>query len=138
VVRPVRETCEDNPLLAGCPYAGTGSGSPPPDQPVEIPDPMETPEESLDIAIARNVLLTNCGACHGSALTKDQASGGINYIDIWSELIRAGLIATCSDNSRIIRVMRRGDMPPPVSGLPAVPDVEIELVARAIDRECVD
>lgn len=136
--RPVRETCEDNPLLAGCPYASGGSNrpSPPDEPPEEEPGPPEE-EESLPVAAARNVLVSYCGACHSSVLTADQASARINYIDDWNQLIEAGLIVECQpERSRIIEVMRTGEMPPPVSGAPPVTEAEIGFVESAIEFGC--
>jgi hypothetical protein len=34
--------------------------------------------------------------------------------------------------------MRTGEMPPPVSGWPTVPEIEIEFVVQAIELECND
>lgn len=134
LVRPVRETCEDNPLLAGCPYAGTSVSLPPP-PPVEEPIPDEEP---LYVA-ARNVLVDHCGVCHGSQLTEDQASAAINYIDDWNKLIQVGLVRACApERSRIVQVMRTGEMPPPQSGWFPASDAEIELVVAAIERGCND
>jgi mono/diheme cytochrome c family protein len=134
LVRPIRETCEDNPLLAGCPYANTRGPATP------SPGRAESPrEQPLYVAAARNVLVSRCGACHGAPLTAAQASAAINYIDDWNQLIAAGLIEKCSpQSSRVIEVMRSGEMPPSSSGVPAVPVAEIEVVAAAIELDCND
>jgi mono/diheme cytochrome c family protein len=131
-LRPVRETCEDNPLLAGCSSADPGRNLPSPPEPEASSD-----EEPLYLAAARNVLASYCGACHGPALTASQASGGINYINDWDELIQAGLIQECSPGrSRIIEVIRREEMPPPGSGLPIVSNADLQVVVNAIEIDC--
>jgi mono/diheme cytochrome c family protein len=128
----MRETCEDNPLLADCPYSNMGTPTPAPVEPETIPD-----DEPQFIAAAQNVLSTNCGGCHGSALTEAQALGAINYIDDWDELIQAGLVEECSPGSSpIIGIMRSGEMPPAASGLNAVSDADISVVANAIELSC--
>lgn len=134
-IGPVRETCEDNPLLAGCLSSGrsAGASSAPPRQ-SDI-DPAE--ELPLSVAAAQNVLLANCGACHGAPLTTEQASDGINYIADWEQLIQVGLIEECSpERSRVVNVMRSGEMPPPESGLDPVPRSDVELVEQAIEFGC--
>src|SRR5262245_54930518 len=64
-VRP--ETCDDNPLLAGCPAQGGGPAVAPPPRPAQQ-DPGAN-ETELARAAAENVLAANCGQCHGPALT---------------------------------------------------------------------
>lgn len=139
IVRPRRETCEDNPLLAECPQpndvcrenprSSACSSAPEPDSP--------DAEEPFVIAAAQNVLSSYCGACHGRALTELQAAASINYIDDWSRLLEAGMIERCSPRrSRIVVVMRSGSMPPAGSGLPPVSDVDIGVVEDAIDFDC--
>lgn len=141
IVRPMRETCEDNPLLAGCPYSNGGSSSggplppPPPDSPPNYEEYED--EEEFVIAAAENVLASYCGACHGSALTEAQASAAINYVDDWDELVEEGLVQRCwPERSRVIEVMRSGRMPPAESGLAVVPEAEINFVANAIEVDC--
>jgi mono/diheme cytochrome c family protein len=86
-------------------------------------------------AAAQNVLLANCGQCHGPSLTPVQAQGGINYINDIEKLVETGLILPLnSADSRIIVLMRNGTEPPPSSGLPRVTDADIEVVASYIDN----
>jgi hypothetical protein len=133
-VTPVRETCDDNPLLAECPSGSTGASSP-----TSAVERETIPEEPLYIAAARNVLMSHCAACHSSVLSESQASANINYIDDWQRLIEAGLIQECSPpRSRIIQVMRTREMPPPQSGWSPVPEAEIEFVVQAIELDCTD
>ena len=139
IVRPRRETCQDNPLLAECPRPydycrenpqSSGCSSAPEPESSDVDGPFA-------IAAAQNVLSSYCGACHGPALTELQASAGINYIDDWSELIATGLIERCSpERSRIVVVMRTGRMPPPGSDRPPVSDADIGAVVDAIDFDC--
>jgi mono/diheme cytochrome c family protein len=111
----------------------------PPPQPSQPPQPAPTrerPPEDLARAAAENVLLSDCGQCHGSALTQTQAQDGINFIDDIDALVQAGLIVPMSSAaSRIIVVMRDGSMPPRSSGLPPVVDWDIDVVASYIDNQ---
>jgi hypothetical protein len=138
VIRPRRETCADNPLLAEC----ERPDDPCRDNPLSsgcssAPDPDIPPEEPLALAAARNVLLSHCGQCHGPPLTEAQASANINYIDDWSRLLEAGLIERCSpERSFIIALMRAGSMPPAGAGLGFVSDGDIVVIERAIDFDC--
>lgn len=130
----VRETCTDNPLLAGCappePAPATGGGAAPAPAPVDTTNPIE-----LARAQAENVLASNCGQCHGPALTPAQASAGMNYIDDIDRLVDEGKIVPLNaDGSRIVQRMRDGSMPPFSTGRTVAED-DIETVARFIDDE---
>jgi mono/diheme cytochrome c family protein len=93
------------------------------------------PEYDLGQAAAENVLLANCGQCHGPSLAPDQAQAGINYINDTDRLVDAGLIVPLSSvTSRIIVTMRTGSMPPRSSGLLPVTEADIGLVASYIDN----
>jgi mono/diheme cytochrome c family protein len=108
---------------------------PQPEPPPSPPRPQ--PDYSADLAQAavENVLAANCGQCHGPALTQAQAQDGINFINDINALVRAGLIVPLSSaTSRVIVVMRAGSMPPVESGLPAVTEADIEIVASYIDN----
>jgi mono/diheme cytochrome c family protein len=86
-------------------------------------------------AAAENVLASNCGQCHGPALTRAQAQGGINFIDDTDALVQVELIVPLSSaTSRIIVVMRDGSMPPSALGLPPVTEADIATVAQYIDN----
>jgi mono/diheme cytochrome c family protein len=103
---------------------------PRPDRPRQPARPSDTGAASID-----DVLLANCGQCHGPNLTPAQAQDGINYIDDIERLVAAGLIVPLSSSaSRIVVVMRNGSMPPPSSGLPPVKQADIEVVANYIDN----
>jgi mono/diheme cytochrome c family protein len=133
VQTPVRENCTDNPLLAGCapqtPDPVTG-GPAPAQPPVNNNDPI-----ALARAQAENVLASNCGQCHGPALTPAQASAGMNYIDDIDRLVDEGKIVPLNaDGSRIIQRMREGSMPPFSTGR-TVSEDDIDTVARFIDDE---
>lgn len=133
-VRPVRETCEDNPLLAGCPFASTGGTSP--SSPPVTPGPSPANEPQY-ITRAQNVLSAYCGGCHGDVLTEGQALGGINYINDWDRLIASGLITLCApESSRVVEVMRTAEMPPLSSGIDPVSDADIAVVEEGIELDC--
>jgi mono/diheme cytochrome c family protein len=130
-----REDCEDNNLLAECQEpedvaGGAGGPDAPVDRPVDTNDPAE-----LARAQAENILASNCGGCHGQALTPAQASAGMNYIDDIDQLVETGKIQPLNSGaSRIITRMVDGSMPPIQSGLPQVSDVDIDTVAQFIDN----
>jgi len=136
-----RDTCADNPYLAGCPAidppkpdddskqappntntgtgTGTGTGT------KTITDPAE-----LAKAAAVNVLLSNCGGCHGPT---GNNSGGMNYIgDIDKLVANSKIVPLDSANSLIIKRMTLGQMPPPPAN--AVTPAEINIVAQYIDN----
>ncbi len=82
-----------------------------------------------------NVLLSNCGGCHGSQLTPLTARSGMNYIDDMLKLAeKQKLIPLDSESSPIIRRMRDGSMPPPLEGGVRVREADIELVANYINN----
>ncbi|MEO8180185.1 MAG: hypothetical protein ABI895_15220 [Deltaproteobacteria bacterium] len=129
-VVPVVETCADNPLLAGCTPASAGPA-------VVTPRNNNPPsdEAALSKAAAENVLASNCGQCHGPALTPQQAQAGMNYINDIDELVKTGKIVPLnSAGSRIVQRMVRREMPPVSSGLPAVTDADITVVSQYIDN----
>jgi serine/threonine-protein kinase len=128
-IAPPIETCDDNPLLVGCPAT-------PATVPVAGP-PRAGPGDEGDLAraAAENVLAANCGQCHGPALTPQQAQAGMNYINDIDQLVATGKIVPLnSAGSRIIQRMVRGEMPPVSSGLPAVTEADINTVAQFIDN----
>ncbi|MEO8180917.1 MAG: cytochrome c [Deltaproteobacteria bacterium] len=126
-VPPVkRETCADNPLLAEC--------SPSQQQPVDVGAAPSSPAD-LARASAENILASNCGQCHGPALTPDQAKAGMNYINDIDQLVTTGkIIPLNSAGSRIVQRMIRGEMPPVSSGLPRVTEADYTVVADYIDN----
>lgn len=124
----VRETCDDNPLLAGCPPVGGGD-------PVDAPPPVDDNSAAgLARAQAANILQSNCGQCHGPALSPEDAFAGMNYINDFDQLVENGKVQPLnSAGSRIIQRMRSGEMPPTSSGQDRVSDAEIDTVASFID-----
>jgi serine/threonine-protein kinase len=129
-IRP--ETCDDNPLLAGCPAPGGGPAVQQPARPAQQ-DPGAN-ETELARAAAENVLAANCGQCHGPALTPQQAQAGMNYIDDIDRLVETGKIVPLnSAGSRIIQRMVRGEMPPVTTGK-TVTEADINTVAQFIDN----
>jgi serine/threonine-protein kinase len=138
-----RETCADNPLLAGCTIDPAGNiVDPPVSAPPVVRDPnVPAPStgddvEALARAGAQNVLAANCGQCHGPQLAPAQASGGgMNYINDIDKLVENGkVIPLNSAGSLIIRRMTDGSMPPAQSGLPRVTQQDINTVAQFIDN----
>jgi serine/threonine-protein kinase len=131
-IAPVAETCDDNPLLAGCqPQAPSNTPANPP----RSRDDANGGEADLAKAAAENVLAANCGQCHGPALTEQQAQAGMNYINDIDKLVDTGKIVPLnSAASRIVQRMVRQEMPPVASGLPAVTEADINTVAQYIDN----
>ena len=80
-----------------------------------------------------NVLLANCGPCHGPAAPL-AGSGGIRFFDDVDRLVEAGLLIPLnSAESPIIRVSAQGSMPPPGSGLPLMTEADLGTLIRYID-----
>jgi mono/diheme cytochrome c family protein len=126
----VRETCADNPYLAECPPLVV------PDAPMETP-PTEERGSAVDLARAQaqNVLLANCGGCHGTQLTPETARSRMNYINDMAKLVaNQKVLPLNSEASPIIRRMRDGSMPPPDEGGQRVNAADIALVANFIDN----
>lgn len=134
----VRETCDDNPLLAGCTPprpapAPSQNGANPPRTAADA-EPSSS-EIELARAAAENVLRANCGQCHGPALTPVAARAGMNYIDDIDALVDNGkLIPLDSERSAVVRRMREGSMPPPGTFGPRPSEREIDAVAQFIDN----
>jgi len=122
--------CATNPYIEDC----EGTDPLPPGPGVEPPGPRgEEPEEDLVRAQAQNILLVNCGGCHGTQLTEETARAGMNYINDMVALEANGqIVALDADASPIIRRMRDGSMPP---GGPRVADADIDFVARYINDD---
>jgi mono/diheme cytochrome c family protein len=142
--RPVDVPREDpclNPLNAECP---TNQLAPKKDDsvspgggPAAASDPKKAApsQAELDKDAAQNVLKSKCGYCHGTALTKEQAKAGMNFIDDIDKLVAAGkIIPMNSAGSKVIQRMVRKEMPPPGSGYDLVSDAEIQIVAAYIDN----
>lgn len=97
--------------------------------------PGKPSEGDIRRAQVENILAAHCGACHGPALTPQQALGNIWFIDDLAQLTEEGYIVPLrSAESRIVQVMRSGSMPPRGSGLDRVPGEEIDMVAQYIDE----
>jgi mono/diheme cytochrome c family protein len=123
------------------PFVGS---SPPRRGPTAMPVPAEMPPAPMrgpqrddsfypPEAPAENVLMSNCGPCHG-ADAPVATSGGILFIGDVDQLVEAGLIVPLNSlGSRIIRVMLDGSMPPPGAGYFPVTEADINTVASYID-----
>jgi mono/diheme cytochrome c family protein len=132
-VQPTKpETCDDNPLLAGCPAPPSANGAQPPA--ATTPVTKDSPAD-LAKAAAENILNSNCGQCHGGQLTPATAQAGMNYINDIDKLVQNGkIIPLNSAGSLIIQRMERGEMPPSTSGKPPVNEADINTVAQYIDN----
>jgi mono/diheme cytochrome c family protein len=137
---PREDPCA-NPLNAECPSspaasnAGTEVSAGAANNAGAAPKKEPASQADLDKATAENILKSNCGYCHGPALTQLQAKAGMNYIDDIDKLVETGRILPLdSANSRLIQRMVRGEMPPPGSGYPLVSKADIDLVAAYIDN----
>jgi mono/diheme cytochrome c family protein len=129
----IRDTCEDNPLLAGCP--GT-------EEPDEVgggdePGEVEVSDSELELAraAAENVLRANCGQCHGPQLSQAAARAGMNYINDIDQLVNEGkIVPLASNDSPVVVRMREGSMPPLGTDGPRPSTQEIEAVADFVDN----
>jgi len=131
-IRP--ETCDDNPLLAGCPSVTGGGAAQAPTPPRAAPSDPGQSELELAKAAAENVLAANCGQCHGGQLTPATAQAGMNYINDIDKLVETGKIVPLdSAGSRLIQRMVRREMPPVTTGR-TVTDADINTVAQFIDN----
>ena len=125
---PKPETCDDNPLLAGC-QAPTPATTQRPPTPGGGGD-----EAQLAKAAAENVLASNCGGCHGPALSEKQAQAGMNYIDDIDKLVETGKIVPLNAaGSRIVQRMVKGEMPPVTTGK-TVTEADINIVSEYINN----
>jgi mono/diheme cytochrome c family protein len=129
----IRDTCEDNQLLAGCP------GAEQPDDVVdgETPDDVEVSDSELELAraAAENVLRANCGQCHGPQLSQASARAGMNFINDIDRLVNEGkIVPLASLQSPVVVRMREGSMPPLGTDGPRPNAQDIEVVADFVDN----
>jgi mono/diheme cytochrome c family protein len=130
----IRDSCDDNPLLAGCP------GADGPDDPVEgAPgdDDIEASDSELELAraAAENVLRVNCGQCHGPQLSEAAARAGMNYINDIDALVNEGkIVPLAPEDSPVVRRMQEGSMPPLNNDGPRPSARDIEVVADFVDN----
>jgi hypothetical protein len=123
------QDCDTNPLLRDCD---------PGDEPVDPVDPVDNVDNPInndnpELAAVTTILASNCGQCHGPALTPAQAQAGMNFITDLDRLAEEGkLVPLDSRNSLIIQKMRDGEMPP--GSLDKVPTADINRVADYIDN----
>jgi mono/diheme cytochrome c family protein len=138
----VVDECLTNPYLEDCPDAvggnggstgggtgGTGGGGGP---------AVATPKTPAELAreTAQNILLSNCGGCHGTQLTQQTARAGMNFINDMQKLAdNKKIIPLDAEASPIIIRMRSGNMPPANEGGVKVSDAEIDIVANYINEK---
>lgn len=122
---PPLETCENNPLLAGCPPSESPSTCPenPRACPASAPEPVRRSEDlSLPRVVRMEALLEEeCGICHGAQARRrcEGTCEGMSYIDDLNALLESEKLIPCDwPASPIARRVRDGSMPPPSSGLP--------------------
>jgi len=138
--RPPAQTCEDNRLLAECqadlPDSDINGDPIVVDEPDDTADPGDQSAEDIARQAVENILASNCGQCHGPALSEADASNGMNYINDLDRLAEEGkLTPGNSADSLIIKRMRAGEMPPRNQGKQPVPPQQIDQVAAFIDNE---
>jgi mono/diheme cytochrome c family protein len=138
---PSVDPCKDNPYLKDCETppdeggaggtgATTGTGG---TTGTDVPDKPKTAQE-LAKDQAQNILLTNCGGCHGTQLTPLTARAGMNFINDMDKLAdNKKIIPLDAEASPIIRRMRNQSMPPPAEGGRPVAATDIDIVARYIN-----
>ncbi len=130
----VRDTCADNPLLAGC-QGPNPTPSPGPAPGNSNRPPAAVSELDLARAAAENILRANCGQCHGPALTPATARAGMNYIDDIDLLVENGkLMPLDAEASSVVRRMRDGSMPPVGTSGPRPSTRDIDTVAQFVDN----
>jgi len=140
-LHPTEDPCA-NPLSVSCPSSPANNPPPAAQDPVKDPGtsikdptPVKQTQQDLDKAIVQNILNSDCGYCHGTALTQAQAKAGMNYINDIQKLVDNGKIVPLdSANSRIIQRMSKGEMPPVGSGYPLASTADIDKVAAYIDN----
>ncbi len=76
-----------------------------------------------------------CGACHGPALTVQQAQAGINFITDLDALVDAGYLRECAaEQSPVVNVLRAKHGF--TNGLVDVPEADIDFIVAEFDRDC--
>lgn len=132
------DECDINPYLQDCPGnaggpgVGAGGGGSEPSGGGSGGAAEPPTEADLERAQVENILLVNCGACHGTQLNERTRSGGMNYINDIEALAENGKITPLdAEGSLVIQRMRNGTMPP--SGN-AVARAEIDIVANYINN----
>lgn len=86
----------------------------------------EDPNRKLVFADIRPILARSCGNCH-----MREAKGNVN-LNSAATTMSSGVVAETSADSKLVRVMRSGQMPPPQRGS-AVPKADIDKIAKWID-----
>jgi mono/diheme cytochrome c family protein len=90
------------------------------------------------VARITTTLAEYCGACHGAALTVQQAQAGINFISDLDALVERGLIVECAaEQSPLVQVLRSNHgFDPGVEIAP--PAEELDLIVGWIDEGCTE
>jgi len=128
---PGRASLAPLPTMAP-PAAGAAMGSRGPRTPRPSPPDGDTAYFPKDAAA--NVLLANCGSCHGPSAPA-ATSGGIRFIGDIDQLVATGLLVPLnSAASPVVQVMVKGSMPPPSSGLPPLTEADIGTITQYLDN----
>jgi hypothetical protein len=143
-----QETCDDNPLLAGCPQAmqppGFSGRQPMPPPPAQNMPPTRL-RDTPGISSARRIELIldeDCGMCHGNDARNACSSPsiecfGLTFFDDLPRLIEAGQILPCNwSASKLARRIADGSMPPPIAGLPPMSAADQREVGAFVDGVC--
>jgi hypothetical protein len=99
---------------------------------------FERPDPSTERGDNELMLRQYCGDCHGRrAAERGTAVLPFSQVEDAAALLDAGWLMPCvSRDSLVIQRMRDRSMPPADSGLPQPTLVEIDRLARFIDRPC--
>lgn len=100
---------------------------------------------ALEKTAVQSLLQQNCGSCHGASATRPPHSLGgtpprygndpIANIDDFDELVASGLIKPgLPEESPLLRLVVKGEMPPSSSGLPPVSGEDVRRLEKFIVR----
>lgn len=134
---PQQETCEDNPLLAGCPV----STAPVPSialSPSAQPSQGSTRSSVSTVGAVENLLFDHCGACHGGLPSPERCGtcDGMYGVENLRMLIQTGEVVPCRwPESRLYKRVADGSMPPAGSS-PALSPAELRQVGDVVNGLC--
>jgi hypothetical protein len=103
--------------------------------------PIAEGEEGCELRHVERMLNANCGACHSMqsfAPCSDMCDDGL-YAAVFEPLRLSSLMELekitpgDADASRVLIRIRRGEMPPPRSGLPPMSEADVTWLASFID-----
>jgi hypothetical protein len=133
---PPPETCDDNPLLAGCRISAPAAS------PALAASPSAPPAANANVAAVvgvETVLGERCGSCHGGEPSVERCGtcDGLYYVENLRRLIQAGQVTPCSwQGSSLYQRIQDGSMPPPGSSATRLTSRELALVGNFVDGLC--